>query len=143
MASTVHIDSEAAMERLGRAIGPQLRAGDVLALTGPLGAGKTVLARAMVRAACRDAALDVPSPTFTLVQVYDTPHGPLHHFDLYRLDNPDDILDLGWEEAASGISIIEWPDKAGAYLPAKAIGIAIAAQGDTRDVTITGREFAL
>ncbi len=143
MPLTLHIKDEAAMEALGRAIGPQLGAGDFVALEGDLGAGKTVLARAIIRAACNDLKLDVPSPTFTLVQVYENANGPLHHFDLYRLENPDDIFDIGWDEAREGVTLAEWPDRAGPYLPRKTITIRIAHDGTGRRITIEGRAFDL
>ena len=83
-----------------------LRAGDAVLLEGPLGAGKSELARAVLRAAVGDPALEVPSPTFTLVQSYDLPAGPAHHFDLYRLDGPAGLAELGWDEAREGIVLM-------------------------------------
>jgi tRNA threonylcarbamoyladenosine biosynthesis protein TsaE len=102
-----------------------LRAGDVVLLEGPLGAGKSELARAVLRAAAGDPALDVPSPTFTLVQSYDLPAGQAHHFDLYRLDGPAGLDELGWDEALEGIVLVEWPDRLGALAPAVALRIAL------------------
>jgi tRNA threonylcarbamoyladenosine biosynthesis protein TsaE len=90
--------------------------GDVLALFGELGAGKTVFARSFIRA--RGGSGEVPSPTFTLVQSYDLPNGLIYHFDLYRIEHPDEILELGMEEALSeGICLIEWPERMGPALP--------------------------
>jgi tRNA threonylcarbamoyl adenosine modification protein YjeE len=90
----------------------------VVGLTGDLGAGKTTLARAIIRAAAADPDLIVPSPTFTLVEVYDTPRGSFWHFDLYRLDDPQQVYELGWEEAlAEGIVLLEWPERLGRLLP--------------------------
>ena len=83
------LPDEAATERLGIALAKRLRPRDVVALQGGLGVGKTTLARAIIRAAASDPELIVPSPTFTLVEVYDTPRGAFWHFDLYRLDNPE------------------------------------------------------
>ena len=93
---------------------PQLRAGDVLFLQGDLGAGKTVFARALIRTLAGDTNLTVPSPTFTLVQTYDTAAGSLWHFDLYRLKDAEEIYEIGWEDALSGaIMIVEWPERLG------------------------------
>lgn len=112
---------------MGAAIAAQaLRPGLSLCLAGPLGAGKSVLARAIIRAALKDSAAEVPSPTFTLVQVYDCEAGEIWHFDLYRLSAPEEIIELGIEEAAArAIALIEWPDRMGALLPAERLDIAL------------------
>lgn len=102
-----------------------LRAGDAVLLQGPLGAGKSEFARAVLRAASGDARLEVPSPTFTLVQSYDLPAGPAHHFDLYRLDGPQGLAELGWDEALEGIVLVEWPERLGAETPPGALTIAL------------------
>ena len=92
------------------------RRGDVIALEGDLGVGKTVFARAFISSL--GGGLEVPSPTFTLVQSYDGTSGPIHHFDLYRLACPEDAFELGLEELLpDGISLIEWPDRLGPYMP--------------------------
>lgn len=106
---------------LGAALAELARPGDVLALHGPLGAGKTTLARGFITALTQ-VEEDVVSPTFTLVQVYDagaSDHGaPIWHFDLYRLTQIQDVFELGWEEALSGgISVVEWPERLGALMP--------------------------
>ncbi|TIS69796.1 MAG: tRNA (adenosine(37)-N6)-threonylcarbamoyltransferase complex ATPase subunit type 1 TsaE, partial [Mesorhizobium sp.] len=85
---------EAATARLGEDLAMALRPGDAIALKGDLGAGKSTLARALIRALADDAGLEVPSPTFTLVQSYET-RVPVHHFDLYRLSSPDELDELG------------------------------------------------
>jgi tRNA threonylcarbamoyladenosine biosynthesis protein TsaE len=109
-----HDLDESALAARAAALAPQLRAGDVLFLRGDLGAGKTVFARALIRALTGDAALTVPSPTFTLVQTYDTPAGPLWHFDLYRLKSAEEIYEIGWEDALGGaIMVVEWPERLG------------------------------
>jgi ATPase, YjeE family len=113
-----------ATEQLAATLAGLARVGDVFALEGDLGAGKTVFARAFIRArGCADA--EVPSPTFTLVQVY-APAAvgacPIHHFDLYRLEAPEEAYELDIEDAfASAISLIEWPDRLGALLPADSL----------------------
>jgi tRNA threonylcarbamoyladenosine biosynthesis protein TsaE len=112
------LPNEDATEALGATLAVRLKPGDVVGLKGDLGAGKTTLARAIIRAAAADPDLIVPSPTFTLVEVYDTPRGPFWHFDLYRLDDPQQVYELGWEEArAEGIVLMEWPERLGPLLP--------------------------
>ena len=112
------LPDERATDQLGATLAARLRIGDVVGLKGELGAGKTTLARAILRAAAEDARLIVPSPTFTLVEVYDTPRGSYWHFDLYRLDDPQQVYELGWEEAlAEGIVLLEWPERLGRLLP--------------------------
>ena len=112
------LPDESATERLGATLAGRLRVGDVVGLKGDLGAGKTTLARAIIRAAAGDPELIVPSPTFTLVEVYETPRGAFWHFDLYRLEAADQVYELGWEEAlAEGIVLVEWPERLGRLLP--------------------------
>ncbi len=92
---------------------------DVFTLQGPMGAGKSCFARYFIRHLCGNN-IDVPSPTFTLVQQYDTPCVSIWHFDLYRLENPDEIYEIGWEEALhDGVCLIEWPERLGSLLPHK------------------------
>jgi tRNA threonylcarbamoyladenosine biosynthesis protein TsaE len=123
-------ESEAQTESLAQSLGQRLVAAKndkkTLCLYGDLGAGKSVFARALIREIISDHALEVPSPTFTLVQFYETPFGPLHHFDLYRLEDPEEIFNLGWEEAiGSGLVIVEWPERLGRYKPAATLDIHI------------------
>jgi tRNA threonylcarbamoyladenosine biosynthesis protein TsaE len=135
----LHLPDLAATESLGRRLAAHLRPGDAVLLDGPLGAGKSTLARALIRAATGDPALDVPSPSYTLVQAYDTPRGPLHHFDLWRLDGPGGVVELGWDEASSGIVVVEWAERLGLLRPANAIAIALEPAGeDARMAMITG-----
>ncbi|MBV8060292.1 MAG: tRNA (adenosine(37)-N6)-threonylcarbamoyltransferase complex ATPase subunit type 1 TsaE [Alphaproteobacteria bacterium] len=127
-----------ATEAAAASLAPYLRAGDCVALTGDLGAGKTCFARGLLRAL--GVRGDVPSPTFTLVQHYDTPTLPVAHFDLYRLKQPDDVFELGWEDALQqGLALVEWPDHAGAHLPAQPLTVTLAVTGDTRRCTIAGQ----
>ena len=121
----------AATARLGAALSRRLAAGDVVALHGELGAGKTELARAIIRAAAGDPELIVPSPTFTLAETYDTALGPIWHFDLYRLDSPEQVWELGFEEAlADGISLIEWPERIGSLLPERRLDVTLTVAHD-------------
>ena len=121
---TVHEDE---LVLLGEDIGLALAPGDLVALHGDLGSGKTTLARALIRAFCDDPRLEVPSPTFTLVQVYDEGRFPILHADLYRLGEHD-LAELGLEEALeSGAVLVEWPEHGGAALPEAAVRIALDA----------------
>lgn len=110
--------------KLGQELSKLCRQGDVFALNGTLGMGKSVLARAFIQNLC--GQIDVPSPTFTLVQMYDAPNFEIYHFDLYRLKSPEDVFELGIEEAMyGGVCLIEWPEKMGGYLPKKTIKVNI------------------
>lgn len=128
---TIELRDEAATGRLAAAVAARARVGDVIALEGGLGAGKTSFARAFLRARAGDPALDVPSPTFTLVQSYDLPDGPVWHFDLYRLKRPEEAWELGIEDAfAEAISLIEWPERLGGLLPAEHLEVALQLAAD-------------
>ena len=126
---------------LGQRLAPLLRAGDVLLLEGPLGAGKSELARALLRALANDPALEVPSPTFTLVQSYETPIGLVQHFDLWRLDGHAAIRELGWDEAE--IALVEWPDRLGPLRPGDALGVTLEYAGTGRRAHLWGWEGRL
>jgi len=135
------LPDEAATERLGAALAQHLHPRDVVALQGGLGAGKTTLARAILRAASGDAGLIVPSPTFTLAEVYDTRRGVFWHFDLYRLEAPEQVFELGWEEArAEGISLVEWAERLGPLLPRERLTVTLAIEGDGRQAVLEGDE---
>ena len=129
------LPDEAATRRLGERLAALARPGDVIALRGTLGTGKSTLARAFIRALTSPDE-EVPSPTFTLVQQYDSRAGLIWHFDLYRLEKPDDALELDIEEAfADGISLIEWPDQLGPHLPKRRLDVALEtgdAEGERR-----------
>jgi len=116
---------QAATERFARTLGNLLHAGDLVALQGDLGAGKTTLARALIQSLNPDET-EVPSPTFTLVQVYDSPKGPLAHLDLYRLSDSTEIYALGWDELRMGIMLVEWPERLGNLLPPQRIEVSLA-----------------
>src|SRR3954453_4985880 len=113
----VPLPDEAATHRFARFLAGELKPGDIVALSGDLGAGKTTLARAIIRALAGDETLEVPSPTFTLIQSYDTPRGPVVRADLYRVNDPEELRELGFEEASeAGIVLVEWPERAGSGL---------------------------
>jgi tRNA threonylcarbamoyladenosine biosynthesis protein TsaE len=127
---------EAATQGLGRKLAASLKPGDALCLTGPLGAGKSTLARALIRALTTPDE-EVPSPTFTLVQFYETAAFPLAHFDLYRLSDPDEAYEIGLDEALDeGVALIEWPQRLEGRLPANRLDIDIALDGDARRAVI-------
>jgi N-acetylmuramate 1-kinase len=108
------------VERLSELVALKLKAGDAVLLRGDLGAGKTTLARALIRALLADADAEVPSPTFPIVQPYSTPRLDVGHFDLYRIGGPGELVEVGFEEAlAGGAAIVEWPDRAEDDMPAK------------------------
>jgi tRNA threonylcarbamoyladenosine biosynthesis protein TsaE len=123
---TLALPDEAATGALAARVARLARPGDAILLDGPLGAGKSAFARAFLRAAAGDPGLEVPSPTFTLVQTYELPAGPAHHMDLYRLEGPDALPELGWDEAREGIVLVEWPERLGAFTPPDALRIALA-----------------
>ena len=134
------LPNEAATERLGATLAARLRPRDVVALVGGLGAGKTTLARAVLRAASGQPALVVPSPTFTLVEVYDTPGGVFWHFDLYRLEEPEQVFELGWEEARTdGIALVEWAERLGPLLPPERLTVTLSIEGNGAASDIGGR----
>lgn len=128
-----------ATETLAARLASIARAGDCILLEGPLGAGKTTLARAFLRAAANAPDMEVPSPTFTLLQTYDTNIGPVYHYDLWRLDGPDSLTELDWEDALDGIVLVEWPDRLGPERPADALTVTLRlTANDTREATLTG-----
>jgi tRNA threonylcarbamoyladenosine biosynthesis protein TsaE len=139
MSRLFDLPSLAATEALAAAVASLARPGDAILLEGELGAGKTVFARAFLRAATGDAALEVPSPTFTLVQSYDTRIGVVQHFDLWRLGGPTGLTELGWEEARDGIVLVEWPDRLGVLRPDDALNVALQPTGvDSRRAVLSG-----
>ena len=131
MSDTVILSSLEDTARFAAWLAPQLKAGDVVALEGDLGAGKTTFCRALI-SALLGADTEVPSPTYTLVQTYEGPDYPIYHFDLYRLKDPADLDELGWEDTLDGLALIEWPGKAGAPLPAWRLEISLKISGPDR-----------
>lgn len=139
----VDLKTAEATERLGEDLARALVVGDVLALAGDLGAGKSTLARALIRAMADDPNLDVPSPTFTLVQTYQL-RIPIAHFDLYRISSADELEELGLEEALSdAITLLEWPDRAATHLPSRAVWLSLDEQGTGRVARIDGPKDVL
>jgi len=121
----VDLIDETATSALASDVASWLHAGDLLTLSGELGAGKTTFARALIRLLCGEPDLDVPSPTFTLMQIYETPAYPIVHADLFRISQPRDISELGWEEASEGaLVLVEWPERAGDFLAADRLDIS-------------------
>ena len=128
--TTIALNTETDTAKLARRMANILVPGDTLLLSGEIGAGKSAFARALIRARLGRME-DVPSPTFTLVQTYEDPDGDIWHCDLYRLTHPDEVFELGLDEAFStAICLIEWPDRLGADMPDSALQMTFAA-GDT------------
>lgn len=119
-----------------------VQAGDLVTLSGDLGVGKTAFARALIRTLTNEPNLEVPSPTFTLMQVYDGPDFPIVHADLYRIGNPSELTELGWDEATeSALVLVEWAERAGSALPAERLDVRLsipADGGDRRTIELCG-----
>lgn len=123
--------TEADTIRIARDFAQGLGKRSIVLLEGDLGAGKSVFSRAVIRTLMADEALDVPSPTFTLVQSYESSQADIYHFDLYRLEDPEEIFEIGWEDAvSSGIVLVEWPERLGPYRPKSAVTVRISLQSD-------------
>ncbi len=142
-ALTIDLTDEAATARLGADLAAAARAGDVLLLKGELGAGKTTLARGFIRAISGDGGLDVPSPTFTLVQTYQA-RIPVAHLDLYRIGDPGEVEELGlFDEADQSVTLVEWPDRAAGRLPGDPATIELSHRGDGRRAEISGPDAVM
>ena len=127
------LPDEGATARLGAALAAGLKAGEAVCLYGPLGAGKSTLARALVRALTTPTE-DVPSPTFTLVQFYEGARLNVAHFDLYRLSSPDEAYEIGLDEALEdGAAVIEWPERLEGRLPPHRLDVEIAPEPEAGD----------
>jgi N-acetylmuramate 1-kinase len=140
---TVALADERATHRLMADIAAIVEPGDLITLSGDLGAGKTTFARAFIRHLAGDDTIEVPSPTFTLMQTYALPRFSLTHADLYRLSGPAELAELGFEEAGDGaVTLLEWPDRAAGFLPPDRLDIALTLlpqQGpNARNARITG-----
>lgn len=141
MRRAVTVADEAGTRALAGDVARLARRRDVIALQGALGTGKTAFARGFITA--RGLTGEVPSPTFTLVQLYEAPDIVIYHFDLYRLERAEDAFELGIEEAfAEGISLIEWPERLGPYLPRERLAVTFeAGAGETeRRITLEASE---
>ncbi len=137
------LENEQATLRLVVDIAAALEPGDLITLSGDLGAGKTTFARAMIRHLADDPDIPVPSPSFTLVQTYELPKFTVVHADLYRLDGPGELAELGFDDLPKdAVVLLEWPDRAAGFLPADRLDIAftLAPQlgSQHRNVRITG-----
>lgn len=138
----IEAPDQAATERIAAEIARLIRPGDLITLGGGLGVGKTTFARALIRSLCEDPGLEVPSPTFTLIQTYDAPRHPIVHADLYRVETPQELDSLGWSETAEGaVLVVEWAERAGAPLAPDRLDITFALEAslpDVRILTLTG-----
>ena len=135
----IDLENAAATEALGAALAPLLRAGDAICLSGDLGAGKSTLARGLI--AARTGAREAPSPTFAFVETYEAADLSLWHFDLYRLEAPGDVWELGYEDALEdGAALIEWPERIGALAPENALSLRLEIEGERRIAVIKADE---
>ena len=123
----LHIDAPnlSATQALAKALAPALNPGDCLLLSGDLGAGKSAFSRALIQSIA-GAAVDVPSPTYTLVQGYDLPTLRVFHYDLYRIGEPEEVYELDWQEARhTGLCLVEWPSRLEHLAPSDALNVNI------------------
>lgn len=134
----IDLPGEADTEALGRRLAPLLQSGEAICLSGGLGAGKSCLARALIRALTSPGE-EAPSPTFTLVQTYAGPEFEIAHFDLYRLEDPEEAWEIGLEEALDhGAALIEWPERLEGRLPADRLDLELRDSGEGRTARLTG-----
>ncbi|MFV0281943.1 MAG: tRNA (adenosine(37)-N6)-threonylcarbamoyltransferase complex ATPase subunit type 1 TsaE [Rhodoblastus sp.] len=138
----IEVSDEAATRDIAGQVADLVGAGDLVTLTGDLGAGKTAFARALIRKITGADDLEVPSPTFTLMQIYDGAAFPIVHADLYRIADPGELTELGWEEATdSALVLVEWAERAGGALPVERLDVRLAIPpggGDRRVIELTG-----
>ena len=128
------LKSEEATIAAGAALAPIVQAGDVITLSGPLGVGKTALARGLIAALGHEGA--VPSPSFAIVQPYEELHPPVWHVDLYRIEQPSEIDELGLDAAVEAVLLVEWPERAGPAMWPGALALSLDfAPDDARILT--------
>lgn len=127
------------LQHLARALARHVQPGDCILLEGDLGAGKTQFSKFFVQS-LTDEETDVPSPTFTIVQTYDADICEIWHFDLYRIEDPDELEEIGWyEDIQDRLTLVEWPERLGNHSPKNALKIEFSIEdNDLRDVKITG-----
>ena len=141
MTDPIHLPDDDATAALGARLAAALRPGDLVLLAGGLGAGKTALARAIIRTLMRDPGLDVPSPSFALVQPYESPSGPILHADLYRLADARETDELGLFDRPDAIVLVEWAERAPALAAGAAASIELTLpRRGGRDATIVFRD---
>ena len=134
----IALPAEADTEALGRRLAPLLQAGEAICLSGGLGVGKSCLARALIRALTSQDE-EAPSPTFTLVQTYPGREFEIAHFDLYRLEDPDEAWEIGLEEALDhGAALIEWPERLEGRLPSDRLDLELSVAGEGRTARLSG-----
>lgn len=141
LSRSIYLADAEATTALAARIAPCLGAGDTLLLEGEIGAGKSHLARGLIQAKMAETGQieDVPSPTFTLVQVYDIGGTEIWHADLYRLRSADEVIETGLDDAfETALCLVEWPDRLGACAPAQAMRLSLIAEGDGRRLTASG-----
>ena len=139
MQKIFYSDCEQDTAKVAQSMAAITKPGDIWALHGTLGAGKSVFARAFIKALT--AAEEVPSPTFTLVQMYVASEFDVYHYDLYRLKQPDEIFELGVEEAFyTGVSLVEWPEKMGAFAPRNMWNVFINIEDNRRVIRISSED---
>lgn len=136
----ITLSSPAHTVRFAQQLAQRAQLGDCFALSGGLGAGKSTLARAFLRALAQDPELEVPSPSFAIVQPYDTPKGAVFHYDLWRLTGPDGLYELDWDEACDGIMVVEWPERAEDHLPEQTLHLSLSygQREEERALTLSG-----
>ena len=124
---SIHSKSESDTIKAAQTFAKRITEPKIILLNGNLGTGKTVFARSFIRTLCNDQTIEVVSPTFTLLQSYDSDIAPIYHYDLYRIEDPDEILELDWEDATyNAITLIEWPERLGPYKPKSYLDITLS-----------------
>lgn len=140
MMKTIQSKSEQDTANAAIELAETIKEPKIILLNGNLGMGKTVFARAFIQTLCKTPELEVLSPTFTLLQTYESNIAPIYHYDLYRIEDSEEILELGWEDTCyEGITIIEWPERLGPYKPTSYLDITLSNSdnsNNTREILI-------